>query len=67
MVSRLAKRSSLAGSSKVTIVTELPRTSYTHFDVLAGEISSSVASSRRSCPSRGRSISRCGPNATGRR
>ena len=66
IASPLAKRSSLAGSGKETRVTELPSTSYTHREVLAGEMSSSVASTRRSWPSRGRSMSRCGPNVTGR-
>jgi len=55
-----------AGAAKSTSATELPNTSCSQRTLPGGDSVSSAPTSRRSWLSRGRSISRCWPKATGR-
>ena len=62
----LRTTASRARSSKVAIATLLPNTSWIQrSDIGSGTISRLPESTRRSWPSRGRSMMRCSPNATG--
>ena len=54
------------GEGKSTSATELPNTSCIQRTLPGGDSVSSAPTSRRSWLSRGRSISLCGPKATGR-